>query len=104
MPVMSLKTTSRVKPTILNGRRITQISGNRKIRTSANGQHMTNRIHHSMIAIKVLISFFAVASTNGKPNKQSLKILVPVVVLSPTISLMYNGVFNTVQVRIFGKL
>jgi hypothetical protein len=54
---INLNTTSRVNPTILKGRRINQIIGNRNISTSANGQQRTNKIHQRRIAISVLISF-----------------------------------------------
>jgi hypothetical protein len=56
MAPISLKTTSMVNPTILNGRRINQTIGKRKINTSANGQQSTNKMHQRIIAISVLIS------------------------------------------------
>jgi hypothetical protein len=53
---ISLKITSIVNPTILKGRRINQTIGRRKIKTSANGQQSTNKMHQRIIAISVLIS------------------------------------------------
>jgi hypothetical protein len=51
----SLKTRSIVSPTILNGRRISQIRGSRMMSISARGQHNTNRIHQRIIPIRVFI-------------------------------------------------
>ena len=55
MALISLKTTSSVKPIILKGRRINHISGSKKIKASANGQHNTNKINHKITAIIVFI-------------------------------------------------
>jgi hypothetical protein len=52
---INLNTTSRVNPTILKGRRISQTIGNRNISTRAKGQQSTNKIHQRRIAISVLI-------------------------------------------------
>lgn len=51
----SLKTTSIVNPTILNGRRISQTIGNKINRSNASGQHNTNNIQISTRAKRVLI-------------------------------------------------
>lgn len=55
MDPISLKTTSRVKPTILNGRESSQISGNKKTKTRAKGQEMANSINQSIRAIKTFM-------------------------------------------------
>jgi len=52
----SLKTASNVNPRIRNGRRINQIMGKRNNITIAMGQQSTNKMHHRIIAISVLIS------------------------------------------------
>jgi hypothetical protein len=55
---ISLNTTSSVKPTILNGRRINQTSGKKMIMSNASGQHTTSNKHHRASAINVLIDYF----------------------------------------------
>jgi hypothetical protein len=42
-----LKTHSKVKPTILKGKVISQINGKRSRNSKAKGQHKTKRIHQS---------------------------------------------------------
>jgi hypothetical protein len=51
----SLNTSSMVNPTILNGSRMSQISGNRKSIIKARGQQITNKMHQRIIARKVRI-------------------------------------------------
>jgi hypothetical protein len=53
---MSLNTISIENPMILNGRRISQINGNRKINAMAAGQHSTNKIHQRINVARVLIT------------------------------------------------
>jgi hypothetical protein len=48
-----------VSPTILKGRRISQIIGNRKSITRASGQQITRRINQSTMATKVLMLIFS---------------------------------------------
>jgi hypothetical protein len=55
MAPINLNTTSRVNPTIRKGSSINHMSGKRKIITSANGQHKTNKMHQRRKAIRVLI-------------------------------------------------
>ena len=55
MALINLKTASRVSPIILNGNKISQISGSKKIKASAKGQHNTNKINHKKTAINVFI-------------------------------------------------
>jgi hypothetical protein len=57
MALISLKTISRVNPIIRKGSRISQMSGSRNNKTSANGQHITNNIHQRMMARRVLMNF-----------------------------------------------
>jgi len=66
---INLKTRVMVSPTILNGRRINQMSGNRKIRTKARGQQSTRRMHQRIMASRVFILFdsFLSLSTNASP-------------------------------------
>jgi len=66
---ISLKTISSENPIIRKGRRISQISGRRKINTSASGQHSTKRINQRKIAINVLIDYdkCLCGVTNNKP-------------------------------------
>jgi hypothetical protein len=52
---ISLNTTSSVKPTILNGRSISQSSGKKIIMSNASGQQMTSSKHHRARAINVFI-------------------------------------------------
>lgn len=52
---MILNTAPRVKPTIMRGRVISQNTGRTNISTRANGQHMTNNIHHNNTAITNLM-------------------------------------------------
>jgi hypothetical protein len=52
---MSLNSASSVNPTILKGRRISQIKGNKKISTSAKGQQITNKMHQRIRAMSVLM-------------------------------------------------
>jgi len=54
-PLISLKTNSSVNPKILNGSRSNQSRGRKTIMSNANGQHNTNKKHHSKIAITVFI-------------------------------------------------
>ena len=51
----NLKTSEMVRPTIVNGRRISHINGSRKINTSARGQHRASKMNQSRIANKVFI-------------------------------------------------
>jgi hypothetical protein len=51
----SLKTRSIVRPTILNGRRSSQISGKRKRMISARGQLITSKKHQRISEIKTFI-------------------------------------------------
>jgi hypothetical protein len=53
---INLKTRSIDSPMILNGKSSSQISGKRKINTSAIGQQSTNRIHQRITAINVFIA------------------------------------------------
>jgi uncharacterized membrane protein len=53
--LMSLKTNSSVNPIILKGSRISHINGSRNNITSAMGQHITNKIHQSIMARIVFI-------------------------------------------------
>jgi hypothetical protein len=53
---MNLKIISMEKPMILNGSKINQIMGNKKISTMAKGQHITNKIHQSISVARVLIA------------------------------------------------
>jgi hypothetical protein len=55
IPLIILKTSSSVNPTILNGSKISHRSGSKKINARANGQHRTNRIHHKISASNVFI-------------------------------------------------
>jgi hypothetical protein len=52
---MSLNTRSIDRPMILNGKRSSQINGNRMIRTRAIGQQRTNRMHQRITAMSVFI-------------------------------------------------
>lgn len=56
MPLIRLKTTSTVNPTIRKGRRINQTNGKIKIMIRASGQQMTKRMNQSARAINVLIN------------------------------------------------
>jgi hypothetical protein len=51
MPPTILKITSMVNPRILNGINMIQAKINRKKNTIAKGQHRTNRMHQSKIAM-----------------------------------------------------
>jgi hypothetical protein len=52
---MNLNTISIEKPMILNGSRISQIKGNRRINAMANGQHKTNKMHQRIKVARVFI-------------------------------------------------
>jgi hypothetical protein len=67
MAPISLKTTSSVNPIILNGRRISHINGSKKIKASAKGQHITNKMNHKKTAIIVFIEKFPRNFTNNEP-------------------------------------
>jgi hypothetical protein len=54
----NLNTNSIVSPTIRNGRRISQMIGNRKMATIARGQQTANRMHKRITARKTLIRIF----------------------------------------------
>jgi hypothetical protein len=56
MAPMNLITTSSVNPTILNGRRISQTSGNSTSITIAMGQHSTSSMHQRINPINVLMT------------------------------------------------
>jgi hypothetical protein len=55
---MSLKTSPIVKPTILNGKRINQIIGNKNNMTSASGQQIASNRNQRTIAINVFMDVF----------------------------------------------
>src|SRR5690606_1852595 len=55
IPLTILNTNSSVKPTILNGNRISQTNGRRKIAAMASGQQTTKSKHQSNIPINVLM-------------------------------------------------
>jgi hypothetical protein len=52
---MNLKTISIENPMILNGKRMSQIKGKKKINAIAKGQHSTNRMHQRIKVARVLI-------------------------------------------------
>jgi hypothetical protein len=52
---MNLKMISIENPMILNGRRMSQIKGNRNKSIMANGQHNTNKILQRISVIRVFI-------------------------------------------------
>lgn len=62
----NLKTSEMVRPTIVNGRRISHINGSRKINTSARGQHRASKMNQSRIANKVFI--YQLISTSQLTN------------------------------------
>jgi hypothetical protein len=64
---INLNTSSMVKPTILNGSRISQISGKRNSIIKARGQHIANKIHHRIIARKVRISILFLSFVHKLP-------------------------------------
>jgi len=76
---MSLKTSSMVKPSNRKGSRINQTSGRRNIMTKASGQHITNKIHQRIMAIKVfMIMIYLVAHqqmTHQINNHMVLRVL-----------------------------
>lgn len=55
MAEIILNTAPRVNPTIMKGNVISQNIGSMNISASANGQHMTNSIHHNKTAIMNLM-------------------------------------------------
>jgi hypothetical protein len=55
---MSLKTSPIVKPTILNGKRINQIIGNKNNMTSARGQQIASNRNQRTIAINVFMDIW----------------------------------------------
>jgi hypothetical protein len=57
MEPISLNTTSSENPIILKGNNKSHSKGNRKISAKAKGQHITNKIHQSKMAIIDLIGF-----------------------------------------------
>gem|GEM_PF-5300774 len=57
---INLNTSSSVSPTILNGNKISHKIGRIKTNANATGQHITNRMHQSKMAITDLIDL-----TNG---------------------------------------
>lgn len=84
MPPTILKTSSSVNPTILNGNRISQISGNNNSTTNAIGQHITKRIHQRIKPRNVLITklFFntvmqSIYQKHDGLSRQYLGILLP---------------------------
>lgn len=73
---INLNTTSRVNPTILKGRRINQIKGNRNISIRASGQQSTNKINQRRIAISVLIESlcaFYIQTSYQSPIRPNLR-------------------------------
>jgi hypothetical protein len=54
---MNLNTISIENPMILNGSKINQISGNKKISTIASGQQSTNKMHQRIRVARVLIEY-----------------------------------------------
>jgi hypothetical protein len=56
MAAMNLITASMVNPTILNGRRKSQTSGNNTSITIAIGQHRTSSMHQRINPINILMS------------------------------------------------
>jgi hypothetical protein len=50
-----LKTSSRLRPMMVNGRRISHSTGSKKINTSAKGQHITNKINQRRTPIIVFM-------------------------------------------------
>jgi hypothetical protein len=69
----NLNNNSIESPMIRNGRRISQMRGNRMIKTSASGQHITSRIHQRIIPIKVFMYDAVLSSTdtNHWPDSKS---------------------------------
>jgi hypothetical protein len=55
IPLIILKINPIVRPTILNGKSTSQISGNRKSMMSANGQHIAKSKNHNTTARKNLM-------------------------------------------------
>ncbi len=53
--LITLNTSPNVNPTMVKGRSMSHTSGSNTIRISASGQHITNKIHHRMRAIRVFI-------------------------------------------------
>jgi|JI6StandDraft_1071083.scaffolds.fasta_scaffold173313_3 hypothetical protein len=68
--LISLNTASNVKPKMRNGSSMSQTIGNRKNIAMANGQQITNKIHHKTIAINVLIrrTFETSLQISGQAN------------------------------------
>jgi hypothetical protein len=71
MAPISLKTTSSVNPIILNGSKISHINGSKKIKASAKGQHITNKMNHKKIAIIVFIKQFTRCIANSAPIERN---------------------------------
>ena len=67
MAPTSLKSSSMVRPTIRKGRRISQISGNKKRTIRAIGQQMTRRMHHRTRERKKLMIRFSSKKAKGLP-------------------------------------
>jgi hypothetical protein len=66
--LINLKTSAIVRPTILKGRRISQIRGRTKIKTSAKGQHKTRSMNQKIMTSKVFITW---PLCNGKAKNEN---------------------------------
>lgn len=67
----SLNTRSMVSPTILNGRRSSQISGKRNRMMSASGQHTISKKHQRISEIKTFIALLCPALAKCLPEVYS---------------------------------
>jgi hypothetical protein len=95
--LINLKTASRVRPIILNGNKISQISGSKKIKASANGQHITNKINHKKTAINVFIENRFYLRSQTMNQTVGLAILPKINIVSIEYSFLHTWVFKTVQ-------
>ena len=76
MPLMRLKTTSSVKPTIRKGNKINHTNGKSMSVSNARGQQITKRRNHKTRLIKVLMLFyFCDYESNNEPFMMNLFLL-----------------------------
>jgi hypothetical protein len=81
----------------LNGNKISQISGNKKIKISAKGQHITNKINHNTIAINVFIETVFVGVCKRRTKRKSCEILLSMRAFCTQYSFVYTGLFKNVH-------
>ncbi len=88
-----------VRPIILKGNKISQTSGKITIISSANGQHMTRRIHHTKRTSNVRMNWFLSTRNKEMARIITCSFINPYLIIALiSFSVLNTALFSSVHV------